>query len=71
VAFSGFIRTQEHHDALLRWCRKVNRLELTDHFGPHLVDPHHPVRPHEKRPSMRVPWKFDYTVKAIMYGLAA
>lgn len=69
--FGGFIRTQDHHDQLRRWARKVNRLELIDHLGRTWSIRITQFDPQEKRPSTRTAWKFDYTVKAIMYGLAA
>lgn len=67
--FSGRIRTQEHHDELYRWSRKVGRLELTDHFDRVWSIRMIQFIPDEKRPSQRAPWRFEYDVKTLNYGL--
>lgn len=69
--FSGFIRTKGHHDALHKWARKVNRVELTDHLDRTWSIRFTQFDPTEQRPREYVPWKFTYTVKAIMYGPVA
>jgi len=69
--FSGSIRTQEHHDELRRWTRKVNRLMLTDHFDRTWWVRFTGFEVDEKRPSTHTDWRFDYTIKAINYGSAA
>lgn len=69
--FSGAIRTQEQHDELVYWCRKVNRLILTDHFGRQWYIRMVGFDPEEKRPTANRPWRFDYIVKALNYGPVA
>lgn len=69
--FSGYVRTEDHHDQLRAWTRKVNRLVLTDHFEREWSIRMVALDLDEKRPRALQPWRFDYTIKAINYGLVA
>lgn len=69
--FSGWIRDQEQYDQLIYWTRKVHRVQLVDHFNRVWWIRFKEFDPDEKRPSHRSDWKFDYEVKATMYGTAA
>jgi hypothetical protein len=69
--FSGFIRTQEHHDELERWSKKVNRLELTDHLGRTWAIRFTSFAPDEQKPRATTPWRFNYEAHALNYGAVA
>lgn len=65
---SGYIRTEQHYADLLYWSRKVNRLELSDHFArTWLVRVQHPDI-NEVRPTATKPWRFNYDLKLLNYG---
>lgn len=66
--FTGDIRTEEHYDTLIEWCKKSNRLELTDHLGRTWQIRIDSMDLNEQRPTARNDWRFEYTVKANIYG---
>lgn len=67
-SFSGVIREGEQYDELLRWCRKLRRVELTDHLGRTWLIRMSAFLPDEKKPTARRRDLYDYEVKAIIYG---
>jgi hypothetical protein len=67
-SFSGVIREQEHHDDLIYWTRKTGKLVITDHFGRQFTIRLLALDLNERRPTARRAWRFEYTVKALMYG---
>lgn len=70
-SFSGWIREEAQYEQLLHWTRKVTRLQLTDHFGRTWWIRFKEFDPDEQRPSHRSDWRFDYDIKATMYGAVA
>ena len=65
-SFSGVIRTQEHHDALLRWANKNNEVSVSDHLGRTFEVIIKAFRPVERRPTPNVSWRMTYTVQALV-----
>lgn len=65
---SGNIRTEDHFAELLYWVRKVNRLQLTDHFGRTWQVRMLHFNPDEQKPSQNRPWRFTYDLKMLNYG---
>lgn len=70
-SFSGWIRDEEQYEQLVFWTRKVTRVRLTDHFGRTWSIRFKEFDPDEQRPSHRSDWRFDYDIKATMYGAVA
>lgn len=64
--FGGVIRTQGQYDNLLAWSQRSGFIYITDHnrraFKCFLVE----FRPDEKRPNATKPWRFDYTMRALV-----
>lgn len=67
-SFSGSIRSQEHYDAFVHWTSKVTKVRVLDHLGRTWEVRITGVDLEELRPSRLRPWRFNYTVKANMYG---
>lgn len=67
--FTGHILDREHHDELLRWSEKKNRISITDHFGRvipvYLVHFDAVPQPAPQRPKR---WRHSYTMKCIITG---
>lgn len=66
--FSGDIRTQAHYEALRDWARRVERLQLRDHFNRTWLIRFDSVELEELKPNARTPWRYSYTAKALIYG---
>lgn len=64
--FSGAIRTQEHHDALLEWSRKDGLVRVTDHLGRVFEVMFTSFQPTERQPTRSTPWRLRYTMKALL-----
>ena len=64
--FSGVIRDIDHHDALVEWGKKQNLINITDHLGRTFQVLPQRVDITEKRPSARIPDKFDYTFTVLV-----
>jgi hypothetical protein len=62
--FSGVILTVAHHQELLRWSRKRNRIRITDHYGRVIECYLTKFAPVPKRSQRK--WKHDYTMSAII-----
>lgn len=62
--FSGVIQSQEHHDALLEWCKKTNPLHITDHLNRTWEVMVKSFVPVERKPTKLKPWRFTYTIGA-------
>lgn len=67
-SFGGVIRTEAQYRSLLYWTRKVSKVHVTDHLGRTWVIRFKEFNPDEKRPTARRAWRFDYEIKAMMYG---
>ena len=66
--FKGTIFDQTHHDALLRWVNKRNRITIVDHYGRTISAylTRYDVAP--KR-SLNVPWRHEYTISALVFSV--
>jgi hypothetical protein len=69
--FSGRLKTQDQYEQLVYWTRKVTRVQLIDHLGRTWVLRMKELDPDEQKPTPRIAWKYDYEIKATMYGAAA
>lgn len=69
--FSGDIRTQQHYEDFVAWTANPNRLNLTDHLGRTWQIRIDSVDVTEQRQTARSAWRYEYTVKAIIYGRVA
>lgn len=67
-SFTGRIRTQAHYDSFVAWTKKTGRLQLTDHLLRTWSIRITAVDLTEERPTARTAWRFEYTVKATIYG---
>jgi hypothetical protein len=69
--FGGVIHTQEHHDELERWARKPMDVQITDHLERtwHVVMKS--FEPTERRPTPNKPWRFTYSMHALILGRLA
>lgn len=65
-SFGGVIHTQDHHDKLEHWARKPGEIEVTDHFGRTWVVVMKTFEPTERRPTLSKPWRFTYTMRALV-----
>lgn len=64
-SFRGYLRTKEEYDTLLEWSKKPNAIEITDHVGRvHEVMPQS-FDPVPRRARQGVPWRFEYTFRAL------
>lgn len=67
-SFTGDIRTQAHHDALLDWSKRPNRIHVADHLGRTFEILPVGLDVQEQRPNKHTDWRFTYTFKTLMYG---
>lgn len=58
--FSGVIRTDDHYQNLRVWADMPNAIEITDHLGRVWKVLPQRFNANEKRPSARIPDKYDY-----------
>ena len=67
--FQGTTLDRAHHDELLRWSQKRNRIRITDHFGRvipvYLVNFDAIPQPAPQTPRK---WRHTYTMTAIIVG---
>lgn len=64
--FGGVIRTQEHHDELLRWSKKSNEVRVSDHLGRTFEVIIKSFRPVERRATPATPWRMTYTMQTLV-----
>lgn len=67
--FSGLVRTQGHHDALVYWASKTNLLNITDHYGRTFAVRIRSIDMQDRKANRQVPWRLQYTVTALSYGV--
>lgn len=70
-SFSGVIREKAQYNAFYQWSRKRTRIQVTDHFGRTWEIRITEFQATEARPSARLKFKFDYTIKAILFRRVA
>jgi hypothetical protein len=65
-SFSGRLRSKDEYDALLAWCQRPNRLQLTDHVGRvhELLAQRFAATPVEKSGGHN-DWLFGYTIDTL------
>lgn len=66
-AFSGVIRTQEHHDTLRDWCTFPEKVQVTDHLNRTFSVRMVAFEPTERRPTPHVPWRYTYMIRCYVY----
>ena len=64
--FSGVIRDQAHHDALVTWVRKPGLIHVEDHLGRVFEVMLTAFEPTDRKPTAHVPWRLRYTMKALL-----
>lgn len=64
--FGGVVRSQVQHDHLLEWAAKPGKLTLTDHLGRQYEVVMERLEFAEQRPTKRNPWRFHYTMHALV-----
>lgn len=64
--FGGFIRSQEHHDALDEWSKKTVPIEVLDHLGRTFVVMLQSLQVQERKPTPTTPWRMTYVMKALL-----
>lgn len=67
-SFSGIIRSQAHYDDFVYWTSKTGKLQVDDHLGRTWEIRIDNIELDERKPSFLRDWRYDYTVKTIMYG---
>lgn len=67
-SFGGVIRTEQHLADFQYWTSKTHRVHLTDHLGRTWEIRMGAVDLDEKRPSHLTLWRYEYTVRATIYG---
>ncbi len=68
--FTGFIRSQEHHDLLLSWGQRVTPIEVTDHLNRTFLVRFVEFSVDEKKPTKKTGWRFTYTMRCLTFGVA-
>lgn len=66
--FSGRIITLQQYEDFLDWTGRVARLEISDHLGRTFSVRMDSFELSEKKPTPRRPYRFEYTVTALIYG---
>lgn len=65
-SFSGVIYRKQHHDALLAWSKKEANVQITDHLSRTWEVIFKSFDPVERRPTPLKPWRFTYTMTAMV-----
>lgn len=64
--FSGVILTEEHHDLLLDWAKRLTVLHVDDHLGRTFEVMIQKFDPVERLPTPRRPFRADYTMTCLL-----
>lgn len=64
--FGGVIRTEAHHDELIRWQKKPNKLRVTDHVGRTFEIMLRAIEIKDRTPTPTTPWRFTYTMRTML-----
>jgi hypothetical protein len=67
-SFSGVVREEVHFRQLHAWSRKRQQVQLTDHLGRTWLIRILSMDVNERKPTLRRNWRFEYTVKTLLYG---
>lgn len=65
-SFGGVIQTQDHHERLESWSRRPGEITITDHFARTWTVLMKTFEPTERRPTLSKPWRFTYTMRALV-----
>lgn len=65
--FTGDIRSQTQHDALRTWATKDHRVHVKDHHDRVFEVMFIQFDAQEQRPTARIPWRFTYRMRALLY----
>lgn len=66
-AFGGDVRSEEMYLDLIEWTKKVGLLHVTDHFARTWEIRVTSLDLNEQKPTFRHPFRYEYTVKAVLY----
>lgn len=69
--FGGVIRTQAHHDELLRWAEKSNEVRISDHLGRTFEVIINQFEAIDRRPTQNLPWRMTFTMRVLVLGRVA
>lgn len=69
--FTGFLRSQAHHDLLLDWGGRKGRMQVTDHLGRTFEIRFVEFVVDEKKPTKKTGWRLTYTMRCLTFGVAA
>lgn len=64
--WTGYIRSQDHHDTLRKWALKSGVIEVHDHLGRVFEVAITDFVPTDRRPTVRTPWRLTYTMKTLL-----
>lgn len=64
--FSGVVRTETHHDALIDWQRRPGKVRITDHLGRTFEAMIQSLDLKDRRPTGDNTWRFTYTFNCLL-----
>ena len=64
--WGGVIRSEAHHEEYVRWARKPGEVHVSDHLGRTFEVFIESLDLQERQPALTVPWRFRYTVRAMI-----
>jgi len=64
--FGGVIRSEAHHDELLRWTEKSNEVRVSDHLGHTFEVIIRKIEFADRRPMPTNQWRLTYTASALV-----
>lgn len=64
--WTGFIRSQDHHDTLREWALRSGVIEVHDHLGRVFEVAITDFIPTDRKPTARTPWRLTYTIKTLL-----
>jgi hypothetical protein len=67
-SFTGVVREEAHFHELHMWSRKRQQVHLTDHFDRTWRIRILSIDLTERKPTPRRNWRYEYTVKTLLYG---
>lgn len=64
--WSGVIRTEAHYETYVTWAAKPGEIHVTDHLGRTWEVFIEAFVPEERKPTKTTPWRYRYTVRALV-----
>lgn len=65
-SFGGVIYTKAHYDKLNYWAQKTTAVRIKDHLGRTFEVAMKSFEPVDRRPTPAKPWRFTYTMRALV-----